>query len=46
MDIDDMIYISWDMKHDRLKLTILGCILPFYHIFYPLTPPPPKKPEN
>ena len=34
-----MIYSSWDIKHDRLKLVILG------H-FSPLYPPPPLKTQK
>ena len=30
-----MIYKSWDMEHDRLKLAILGHFLPFYHLKNP-----------
>ena len=29
--LDDMIYSSWDIKRDRLKLENLGHFLPFYH---------------
>ena len=32
-----MIYSSWDIEHDRLKLVIIGHFLPWY---------PPKNPEN
>ena len=33
--LDDMIYSSWDIECDRLKLVIMGHFLSFY------TPPPP-----
>ena len=33
-----MIYSSWDIKHDRLKLVILGHFSPFY--------PPPLKTQK
>ena len=36
--LDDIIYCSWDVECDRLKLVIMGHILPFY-----ATPPPKKK---
>ena len=36
-----MIYRSWDIECDRLKLVIMGHLLPFYP-----PPPPPKKPKN
>ena len=36
-NLDDMIYSSWDIERDRLKLLILGQFLPFN---------PNKKPEN
>ena len=32
-----MIYSSWDIERERLKLVILGHFLPFY---------PPNDPEN
>ena len=35
-NLDDMIYSSWDVECDRLKLVIMGHFLPF-------TPPPPLK---
>ena len=35
--LDDMIYSSWDIEHDRLKVEILHQLLPF-------TPPPPPPP--
>ena len=31
-NLDDIIYNSWDIGHDRLKLVILGHFLPFYHL--------------
>ena len=36
-NLGDMIYSSWDIERDRLKLLILGQFLPFN---------PNKKPEN
>ena len=30
LNIKDMIYSSWYIEHDRLKLVILGHFLPFY----------------
>ena len=36
--LDDIIYCSWDVECDRLKLVIMGHILPFY-----ASPPPKKK---
>ena len=36
-NLDDMIYSSWDIKNDGLKLIILGHFLPFYAL---------KNPEN
>ena len=36
-NLDDMIYRSWDIKQNRVKLVILGHSLPFY---------PPKNPKN
>ena len=35
--LDDIIYSSWDIEQNILKLIILGHFLPFY---------PPKKPQN
>ena len=31
-NLDDIIYNSWDIGHDRLKLVILGHFLPFYQL--------------
>ena len=31
-NLDNIIYNSWDIGHDRLKLVILGHFLPFYHL--------------
>ena len=36
-NLHDMIYSSWDMEYDRLKLVIMGHFLPFY---------PPKNPPK
>ena len=36
-NLDDMIYSSWDIKQNILKLVILDHFLPFY---------PPKNPKN
>ena len=36
--LDDIIYCSWDVECDRLKLVIMGHVLPFY-----ASPPPKKK---
>ena len=36
-NLDDMIYRSWEIERDRLKLVILGHVLPFY---------PLKNPKN
>ena len=36
-NLDDIIYGSWDIEQNILKLVILGHCLPFYH---------PKKPKN
>ena len=36
-NLDDMIYSSWDIEQNILKLVILGHFLPFY---------PPKNPQN
>ena len=38
-----MIYNSWDIEHDRLKLVIIGHSLPFYP---PPLPPPLKNLKN
>ena len=37
-NLDDMIYSSWDIECDRLKLVITGHFLPFYPL------PPPSHP--
>ena len=31
-NLDDMIYSSWYIERDRLKLVILRHFLPFYHL--------------
>ena len=36
-NLHDMIYSSWDMEYDRLKMVIMGHFLPFY---------PLKNPKN
>ena len=36
-NLNNMIYNSWDIERDRLKLVFLGHFLPFY---------PPKNPKN
>ena len=37
-NLQDMIYSSWDIECNRLKLVFIGHFLPFY--------PPPKIPKN
>ena len=29
-NLDDMVYISWDIERDRMKLVVFGHFLPFY----------------
>ena len=33
-NLDDMIYISWDIEHNILKLVVLGHFLLFHHLKY------------
>ena len=45
-NIEDMIYSSWDIEYERLKLVIMGHFFPFYP--HPLPPSPIllKTPNN